>query len=421
MKIKNVYIYKKKNIYNLIFKKKIVKGLYLNKINFFNTLKILKVLLLFNFYNIKNSFFFFFKNYNFLMNIWNLFIITYYNINNKIKKKIKYFFNFIIKKSIIKNLLYIKNANLKKMNFLFFFKFKFNDIFKVVNLNLLLKFLNWRRKFLKTNTFIEPSKINKKINLFILKPFLNNYKKIIFVNLIKYFIKFFKFEIENSFILFWKRLYIYNLKRLFLKIEYILSKYFKFLLKQYKLFHSIINFSYINKRKNKVFFFFSLLNKLIGKKYLDFFNFFKLFKYYNYVKDNIFNCKYIKKINFFLFFFKYNNNKNKLLYNTYKKFKLLKVIIKMKILIIIKNLIYLLFLQFFIYWLNCYIFLNKNVEFKYYKDNNISTISIILGLKIMKKLKWNRLPLFRLNYFFYNNIMIEKSSEIGKRKKNLIK
>jgi len=261
MKIKNVSIYKKKNIYNLIFKKKIVKELYLNKIKFFKILKILKVLLLFNFYNIKNKFFIFFKHYNVLMNIWNLFIITYYNINNKIKKKINFFFNFIIKKSIIKNLLYIKNIKFKKINYIFFFKFKFNDILKVLNLKYLLNFLNWRRKFLKINTFVEPSKMHKKIKLFILKPFLNNYKKIIFINLIKYFIKIFRFDIKNSFILFWKRLYIYKIKRLFLKIECIISKFFKFLLKQYKLFISIINFSYINKKKNKVFFFFFFLIK----------------------------------------------------------------------------------------------------------------------------------------------------------------
>ena len=70
MKIENVFLYKnKKNIYNLIFKKKIVKKLYLNKKEFFNTLKILKVFLLFNFYCEKDTLYSFFKNYNFLKNI----------------------------------------------------------------------------------------------------------------------------------------------------------------------------------------------------------------------------------------------------------------------------------------------------------------------------------------------------------------
>jgi hypothetical protein len=257
MKIKNVFLYKKKNnISNLIFKKKIVKKLYLNKKEFFYTLKILKVLLLLNFYDEKIPLYSFFKNYNFLKNIWHLFIITYYYINNNIKKKITYFFNSIIKTNLIKNLFSFKNRYLKKLNFLFFFKFKLNKILKVTNLNLLLKFLNWRRKYLKINFFIEPSKLNKEISLFSLKPFLSNYKKIIFISLIKYLIKFFKFEIEKSFVLFWKRLYIYKLKFLLLKIEYIIKKYFDFLLKQYKLFYSIVNFSYQKKRKNRVFFFF---------------------------------------------------------------------------------------------------------------------------------------------------------------------
>lgn len=422
MKIKNVFLYKnKKNIYNLIFKKKIVKKLYLNKKEFFNTLKILKVLLLFNFYNEKDTLYSFFKNYNFLKNIWFLFIITYYYINNHIKKKITYFFNYIIKTNLIKNLFFNKNLFYKKINFKFFFKFKFNDILKVVNLNLLLKFLYWRKKFFKINFFIEPSKINKKMNFFVLKPFLSNYKKTGFTSLIKYLIKFFKFEIKKAFTLFWERLYIYNIKYLFLKIEYIIRKYFNFLLKQYKLFYSIINFSYINKRKNRVFFFFSLLKKIIGKEYLDFFNFYKLFKYYKYVKDSLFNCKYIKKINFFIFFFKYNNKKNHYIYIFYKKLKLLKVIMKIKILIIMKNLIYLFFLQFFMYWLNSYSSLKKDIELKNYKENNLSMEYIKKSLNIIKKLKWNRLPFFRLNYFFYNNIMIKKSGEIGKRKKNLIK
>jgi hypothetical protein len=422
MKIKNVFLYKKKNnISNLIFKKKIVKKLYLNKKEFFYTLKILKVLLLLNFYDEKIPLYSFFKNYNFLKNIWHLFIITYYYINNNIKKKITYFFNSIIKTNLIKNLFSFKNRYLKKLNFLFFFKFKLNKILKVTNLNLLLKFLNWRRKYLKINFFIEPSKLNKEISLFSLKPFLSNYKKIIFISLIKYLIKFFKFEIEKSFVLFWKRLYIYKLKFLLLKIEYIIKKYFDFLLKQYKLFYSIVNFSYQKKRKNRVFFFFSLLNKIIGKEYLDFFNFYKLFEYYKYVKDCLFNCKYIKKVNFFLFFFKYKKIKNNYISIFYKKLKLLKVIIKIKILIIIKNLIFLFFLQFFMYWLNNYNFLNKDMELKKPKENNLNVESIKSGLNIMKKLKWNRLPFFRLNYFFYNNIMIKKSSEIGKIKKNLIK
>jgi hypothetical protein len=70
MKIKNVFLYKKKNnISNLIFKKKIVKKLYLNKKEFFYTLKILKVLLLLNFYDEKIPLYSFLKNYNFLKNI----------------------------------------------------------------------------------------------------------------------------------------------------------------------------------------------------------------------------------------------------------------------------------------------------------------------------------------------------------------
>ena len=434
MKIKNVFLYKnkkkiilKKNIFDPSFKKKIVKILYINNKNFFFILKILKVILLFNFYSVeKDISYIFLKNYNFLKNIWKLFIIAYYYINDKIKKKIKYFFNFIIKKSIMNNIFFF-NKYLKKVNIYFFFKFKFNVILKLVNLNLLLQFLNWRKNNLKINLFIEPLKINKKINFFILKPFFNNYKKKKFVSLIKYLINFFNFEIEKAYILFWKRLYIYNIKRLFLKIEYIKKKYFKFLLKQYKLFYSIINFSYKKKRKNKVFFFFSLLQKFVGKEYLNFFNFYRLFKYYKYVKDSLLTCNYIKKKNFFLFFFKYNNKKNKLLYKFYNKLKLLKIIIKIKILIILKNLIFLFFLQFLIGWLNCYIFFFKNIEFNQliknnqYKDNNLNVKVIKTGLTILRNSKWNRLLLFRLNYFFYNNIIVEKSGEIGKRKKNLIK
>ena len=114
MKIKNVFLYKnkkkiilKKNIFDPSFKKKIVKILYINNKNFFFILKILKVILLFNFYSVeKDISYIFFKNYNFLKNIWKLFIIAYYYINNKIKKKIKYFFNFIIKKSIMNNIFF---------------------------------------------------------------------------------------------------------------------------------------------------------------------------------------------------------------------------------------------------------------------------------------------------------------------------
>ena len=428
MKTKNVFLYKKKiilkkNIYNSLFKKKIVKKFYITKQNFFYILKILKIILLFNFYTVKmDTSYIFFKNYNFLKHIWNLFIITYYYINNNIKKKIKYFFNFIIKKSIMNNIFFY-NKYFKKLNSYFFFKFKLNAIFKLksVNLNLLLKFLNWRKNNLKINLFIEPLKINKRINFFILKPFLNNYKKIIFVNLIKYLIKFFNIEIENAFVLFWKRLYIYNIKRLFLKIEYIIKKYLKFLLKQYRLFYSIINFSYKKKRKNKVFFFFSLLQKFVGKEYLNFFNFYRLFSYYKYVKDSLLNCNYIKKKNFFLFFFKYNNKKEKLLYKSYKKLKLLKIIIKIKILIIFKNLIFLFFLQFLICWLNYSIFFKFNIFITKNRDINLNIKDIKTGLTIIRNLKWNRLLLFRLNYFFYNNILVEKSGEIGKRKKNLIK
>ena len=419
MKIKNVFLYKKKYIYNSLFKKKIVKKLDLNNKNFFSILKILKLILLFNFYiKEKDTSYIFFKNYNFLKNIWNLFIITYYNINNNMKKKIKYYFNFIIKKSIMNNIFFY-NKYFKKFNVYFFFKFKLNVILKLVNLNLLLKFLNWRKNNLKINLFIEPLKINKKNNFFILKPFFNNYKKIIFVSLIKYLIKFFNFEIEKAFTLFWKRLYIYNIKRLFLKIEYIIKKYFKFLLKQYKLFYSIINFSYKKKKKNKVFFFFSLLQKFVGKKYLNFFNFYRLFSYYKYVKDSILNCNYIKKKNFFLFYFKYNNKNDKLLYKFYNKLKLLKIIFKIKILIILKNLIFLFFLQSLISWLNYNIFLKKNIEFnQLIKDCNLNVKDIRTGLTIIRNIKWNRLLLFKFNYFFYNNIMVEK---IGKRKKNLIK
>ena len=408
MKIKNVFLYKnkkkiilKKNIFDPSFKKKIVKILYINNKNFFFILKILKIILLFNFYSVeKDISYIFFKNYNFLKNIWKLFIIAYYYINNKIKKKIKYFFNFIIKKSIMNNIFFY-NKYLKKFNIYFFFKFKLNVILKLVNLNLLLKFLNWRKNHLKINLFIEPSKINKKINFFILKPFLNNYKKKKFVSLIKYLIKFFNFEIEKAFTLFWKRLYIYNLKRLFLKIEYIIKKYFKFLLKQYQLFYSIINFSYKRKRKNKVFFFFFFLKKFLGKKFLNFFHFYRLFSYYKYVKDSILNCNYIKKKNFFLFFFKYNNKKDKLLYKFYNKLKLLKIIFKIKILIIFKNLIFLFFLQVLIGWLNYNIFINKNIEFNQpIKANNLNVKDIKTGLTSIRNLKWNMLLLFKLNYVF---------------------
>jgi hypothetical protein len=100
---------------------------------------------------------------------------------------------------------------------------------------------------------------------------------------------------------------------------------------------------------------------------------------------------------------------------------MLKIIIKMKLLIIMKNLIFLFFLQFLIFWLNCYSFFNKNLEFNKNKENSLSIESIKIGLNIIKKLKWNRLPFFRLNYFFYNNVIIKNSGEIGKRKKNLIK
>ena len=58
------------------------------------------------------------------------------------KKKITFFFNHLIKANLIKNLFFFKKKFFKKINFLFFFKFKFNDILKVVNLNLLLEFLN---------------------------------------------------------------------------------------------------------------------------------------------------------------------------------------------------------------------------------------------------------------------------------------
>jgi hypothetical protein len=77
MKIKNVCLYKKniifkkykKNIYNLVFKKKIVKELVLNKKRIFKILNILKILFLFNFYNENNYIYKIFKNYNILKNI----------------------------------------------------------------------------------------------------------------------------------------------------------------------------------------------------------------------------------------------------------------------------------------------------------------------------------------------------------------
>jgi len=47
--------------------------------------------------------------------------------------------------------------------------------------------------------------------------------------------------------------------------------------------------------------------------------------------------------------------------------------------------------------------------------------SIETGLKILKGLKLNRLHFLKLNYFFYSNLILKKSDEIGKRKKNLIK
>jgi len=77
MKIKNVSLYNrkkkiikyKKNIYNLVFKKKIVKELLLNKKKLFHIIKILKILFLFNFYNEKNNIYLYLKNYNLLKNI----------------------------------------------------------------------------------------------------------------------------------------------------------------------------------------------------------------------------------------------------------------------------------------------------------------------------------------------------------------
>lgn len=408
----NELLVTKNNIYYLFKKKNLKKNYLLNKKKNLNLIKLIQILLLFNIYTQNYYVDFSFFRYNSIKNIWLLLLTIYDFIYKKLKIKIKFFFKIFYSKLSIKNLFMKKNLVIKK-SLSIFIKLKLNEILKKKIHS--FRILQLRKKKLRIKIFMYKRfkyKILKKIKIKITLFFFNHYKASSFLDLVKYFIEIFNYNIDEAFILYWKRYYIYSLKHLFANIENILKKYLHFLLKQYKAFYSILSLKKLEKNK-KLFFFLFFFNE---NKY-KYVRRYKIYLYFNYV-NKLLKKNFLKKIDFYLFFFKRKFKKKKFLFlqKLHIKLKKLNKFFFFKLLITLKNFIFLIFLQLLIIWFNCYVWIDNNT----FKNNNniayyLLSSSTYIGLEILANIKWNCLSFLKFNYFFYNNI-IKKSDEIGKKK-----
>jgi hypothetical protein len=238
-------LYNNNNIENWNFKyydlfKKKKKNDKIKKINYFN---LFKIIYFFNLYMQQYLYIdLYFFQYNIIRNYWYFLILSYNKNNNKLKIKMQKFFNLFCKKYIVKNFL---NMPIKKKFFIIFNLLKYKKIKKIYKLKKTkLDLIRYKKK--KEKKIIKITEIiffinrklkqlllvkkNKKIKIPLL--IFSKYKKKIFIKLIRYFIKFFYFDLKKfSFISFWIRWYKYLLKHIYIYIKYVIYK-LMFLLKR---------------------------------------------------------------------------------------------------------------------------------------------------------------------------------------------
>ena len=438
--MKKKLIYRKKDLYNLksnlfyLFKKKKAKDLIFSKRkNYFKIIKIFKIIFFYNLF-FKNYYFktdsdtkskvkffdrFFFQ-YNIIKNYWYIYLNIYNFVYEKINFKISYIFNIFFFKYFVKNILRIENLKLKK-SFSLILNFNISNIFKYHEKKmdkLLYVSFKKKRKFLKIELYINKRFRNIMKNIIKIKFFhiiFNTNKYQMFSTLVKYLIKIFNFRIKKQFVYYWSRFYKYSLKKLITNVEVELIKYIRIIFKQYNLFYSLIN---LKGTKKKIFFFFYFFFNRYKNKFL---KMRKVFKYFFNV-NKLLKSNFFKKISFNLFFIK-KKNLMLSLYSYKSNLKKIKFLTKIKALIFIKNFIFLFLLQTFILWFNYYYLVQfkmsiiRNTDYTYFKFSNINIKNIPLVLILIKTYNWNRLSFLNCNYFFYNNIFFNESSEIGKRKK----
>jgi hypothetical protein len=265
-------------------------------------------------------------------------------IYKSIKIKInKLFRNFIIL-NLIKNLFIIEKAYVNKC-FFFFKIFRLKKILEKKNFikkQKIFKLLKRNQKFLKIK-FIIKKKFKYNIKKKILLSFFNKYKKKKYITFLNYFTNLFilNFKLKKEFLIYWLRFYTYILKYLYANYERVLNICVNILNDQYKNFYSLINLNVI--KKSKILFFFHFFYDNYKDRFL---TKYKVFSYYNNIK-NILKKFFYKKNYFNIFFFNLNKNKKLNKYN--QLFFFSKNIIKIKLLINLKNLIFIIFLKFMLF------------------------------------------------------------------------
>ena len=207
---------------------------------------------------------------------------------------------------------------------------------------------------------------------------------------------------SRAFISYYKRLYLYLLKRIYISIKFMVKKMFYFLYKQYNLFVSLVCWNEkINY--NKIFFYYLFYynynkNYFLEKYKVDS-NFDMIFKFLNF--------KFLLKFNFNLFIFNkkkiFKNLKIKWIYLK-KNIKNLKIFMKFQYLIKFKNFLYFFIIYCLIIWLNSFLNLNKLKLKNYLISYNYLLNSFLILIICIKKPKWKHFNFIKINYFLYNNI-----------------
>jgi hypothetical protein len=335
----------------------------------------------------------------------------YIKIYKKVKMQINALLNFFIILNLIKSLFVFNKKKLNKI-FIKFNYIKLQNILEKKVTKFFSKFNKKKKKYLKIKYLVNKSykyKIKKKIKIKMNLFFFNKYKKKRYIIFINYLVKILNLNLKfkNEFINYWMRYYIYILKRIYVSIVCIFRKYMNIIKKQYRIFYYLINLKKI-KRDKALFFYIFFFN---NNKY-KFLTKYKTFSYYNNIK-NLITKSFYKKNKFNVYFFRlkkyiYLNKLNYILKN-------FKNIIKIKFLFILKNFVFIIFLKLILFWINYYLnnkLIQNNISFK---NNNYILDPLYNVFVFIKKIKFDKFLFLKYSYFFFNNFLIKKSSQIGKR------